>query len=68
MGAAEKSEVNEREDTESHEHNHVHFNQSVQVLGSGVPEVIHETSEEHLNDSSIISKQKIEQLVHAEHN
>lgn len=49
-----------------HEHAHVHFSADSQVLG--YPEVIHETSEEHLNDSSMLSKNsKLSQMVRAEH-
>jgi hypothetical protein len=44
----------------------VHFKSDVQVLG--VPEVIHETSEEHLNDSSYLHTKRIEQLAYTEHN
>ncbi|TNV78330.1 hypothetical protein FGO68_gene9574 [Halteria grandinella] len=51
-------------------HAHVHFQNDVQVLGGslGYPEIIHETSEEHLNDSSVLSKSKLTSLAHAEHN
>lgn len=38
-------------------------------MGSlGVPEIIHETSEEHLNESSLMHRSKMEQMIHVEHN